>query len=362
MNYKSYLKNKLFDFFTSRWSKGMARAESIEMGQLNLNGLTSEEMKSVKTIWGKIISPSPKYYQMFKTLEGFNSQFVSVDVYYPIIMRALNPLAYSKSFSHKGFYPFLYKDIPQPRFYINRVRGVYYNSELKVITRNEAIYILKQVDEVIIKVTKNTGCGKNVSKIQPRKENLELLIDDFGEDYIVQEVLKQPEYTAKYNPQSLNSFRISTLNINGRCSLCSAVFRCGQNGATVDNTGSGGIMVGVGEDGRFREYGYDMKYNRHYKSSNGIEFKDGYIPNMHKIIETVIQWHQRYLPNLGHCGWDIALNEDGNPVFIEVNLVYPGIQYEQICVGKPHFGERTDELIQFVMKNKPRFEIANAVD
>ena len=340
----------------------MARAESVEMANLTLESLTSEEMYSVKSLWGGIIDPAPKYYQMFKTLEGFDCRFVSVDVYFPIIMRALNPLAYSRSFSHKGFYPFIFGGIPQPKFYINCVRGVYYDSDLKVISRNEAIDTIKKVDEVIIKVTKNTGCGKKVSKIQPQNENLELLIDSFGKDFIVQEVLRQPDFTAKYNPQSLNSFRISTLNINGKCSLCSVVFRCGQNGATVDNTGSGGIIVGVGEDGRFREYGYDMKYNRHYKSSNGLEFKDGYIPNMHKIIDIVLQWHQRYLPNLGHCGWDIALNEEGNPVFIEVNLVYPGIQYEQICVGKPHFGERTDELIQFVTKNKPCFEIANAVD
>lgn len=362
MTIKKRIEGYLCKYLIGKYRKGMARAESRNMVNLDLESITIDEKARLNKQWQSIgITPDLKYYRMFKTLEHFDPRFVSVDVYYPLIMRALNPLAYSKSFSHKGFYPFIFKDIPQPKFYVNRIRGVYYNSDFQVIDERQTVEVLKSVNEFIIKPTKEGGCGSGVRKASGSDE-IEKLLKAYGNDFIIQEVLTQSPRTSVFNPPSLNSFRISTLNINGRCSLCSILFRCGQGDTCKDNGGAGGIMVGVDEDGRFLNYGYDSKYNKYTKSSTGVDLKDGYIPNMKSIVETVLGWHQRYLPNLGHCGWDIALDENDNPIFIEVNLIYPGIQYEQLCNAKPHFGDRTEEVMDFVNAHKPSVVLKNSID
>ena len=41
------------------------------------------------------------------------------------------------------------------------------------------------------------------------------------------------------------------------------------------------------------------------------------------------------------------------PVFIEVNLGFPGIQMEQMCTG-PIFGDRTAEVVGYVKNHPPK--------
>ena len=70
-------------------------------------------------------------------------------------------------------------------------------------------------------------------------------------DIIVQEVVEQSPSTARFNPSSLNTFRITSLNINGRTSICSRTLKMGAPGNIVDNIGGagGGLMAGVSAEG-----------------------------------------------------------------------------------------------------------------
>jgi len=210
---------------------------------------------------------------------------------------------------------------------------------------------LEACDRFIIKPTHDSVQGKNVRLIKPSVDNVKQAIEGYGKDFIAQEVLEQSEMTARFNPSSLNTFRITTLNINGKCSLCSIVFRCGNGDGVVDNLGAGGIMIGVTEDGRIHDYGFDKKYNKHYSSNNGQLFKGSVIPQMKGIVELAKRWHEKYFIHSGIVGFDIAMNNNNEPVMIEVNLMYPGIQTEQLCTG-PLFGERTKEVIDYCSKNK----------
>ena len=109
-------------------------------------------------------------------------------------------------------------------------------------------------------------------------------------------------------------------------------------------------MVGVEEDGTFHDYAYDNKYKRYYKTDTGIEFGKQKIGEVHDIIRIVKEYHSKYFPNLGFIGWDFALDSEEHPVLIEVNLEFPGIQMEQLASGKPIFGDRTEEVVDYVCK------------
>lgn len=53
---------------------------------------------------------------------------------------------------------------------------------------------------------------------------------------------------AIFNPSSLNTIRITTLLMNGNCSLLSKMLRHGGPGMIVDNMTSGGFGVGIKDD------------------------------------------------------------------------------------------------------------------
>ena len=49
--------------------------------------------------------------------------------------------------------------------------------------------------------------------------------------------------------------------------------------------------------------------------------------------------------------WDLSVNENGEPILIEVNLAYGGLFFHQIANG-PVFGDLTEDIIREVIKKK----------
>ena len=327
--------------------------ESLNMRLLSLQELTKEECADIKRLWEPVSDKDfTIYHRMFKTLSHFDARFVSDEYYYPIILRTLNPIFYARPFEHKGFYPLYYKEIPQPDYYVNKINGLYYDSSSNVISEEKAVELLKKVDSFIIKPTRDSLQGKNIRKINSKENDVLDVVRGYGDNFIAQEVLKQSSITSKFNNCSLNTFRITTLDINGETSLCNILFRCGQGDTPVDNGAQGGLMCGVTENGDFMEYAFDKRYQRFTTTKEGVAFAGTRIPNMKDIVNQVKQWHEKLIMHCGVVGWDIALNEHDAPVMIEMNLMWPGIQFEQLCSGQPLFGDRTEEVIEFVMTHR----------
>lgn len=355
MSIKSFLRKKLYCYRLEQQRKWAINVELKNIKTLELLDLAPAEYEELCKQWDALqLKVNPLFYKVFKTIEGFNSKYLSDDLFYPLIIRCLNPINYALSFEHKGFYSFLFDKLSQPKNYVKNIRGVLYDSEMHVIKKEEAIaYLIDNVDSFIIKPTKNSCMGKNVRMMKVDKESdLLNLFCEYGNDFVIQEVLQQSQQTAVFNRNSLNTFRVSSLYINGVVTICSVVFRCGQGHSPVDNCGAGGLMVGIDEDGCFREYAYDNKYKRHYSTLDNVVFKGKCIPDVKKIIDIVENYHPKYFPNLGFIGWDFCLDLNDDPILIEVNLEFPGIQLEQLSVGKPIFDERTDEVIDFVNRNR----------
>ena len=329
--------------------------ESKHMSQISLVDLSKEEMASVNKRW-KGVSPLrilPKYYQMFKTLEHFDDRFVSDDLFMPFILRTLNNESESNAFVHKGLYDILFKGvIERPRTIINNINGTFFDSDMNPLGYKDAVSLLQSEHSFIIKPTVGSCMGRGVKKVDTNLTDIESLLLEYKENFIAQQIVPQSEMTSVFNPSSLNTFRISTLNLNGVVSACTIMFRCGQGDSIVDNGGAGGLMIGVDQQGRLRNYAYNNKYDKVERSYNGILFSDKSFEQVPMMVEMVKELHQRCLPSMGFAGWDIALNNNNTPLMIEVNLVWPGIQFEQLCPGTPIFGNRTDEVIEYVIKRK----------
>ena len=330
--------------------------EKQNMKYLEMDTLSVEEMHSISKTWSGLgLKINPLYYRMFKTVVGFNSEYLSDDLFFPLIIKTLNPDNIVGALEHKGLYSTVYKELPQPTILLQRINGVDYDSMMNIVSLNDVIKHCPRDRQIIIKPTLGSCMGRGVKKISlsgMTQSDLNCLISGYGNDFVIQEAVIQSPKTAIFNDSSLNTFRVSTLNLNGRVSLCSIIFRCGRKGSFVDNGGAGGMTVGVDSDGQFHDYAFDTHYNKYSSSENGVLFGHTKIDEVKDLVNLAINAHRVYLPSCGFAGWDLALDARNNPIFIEVNLGFPGIQFEQLCPATPIFSGRTQEVIEYVRKNQ----------
>ena len=52
-------------------------------------------------------------------------------------------------------------------------------------------------------------------------------------------------------------------------------------------------------------------------------------------MDFAVNAHRLYLPAMGQVAWDLALDENCEPILIEVNLGWPGVIFDQMANGKP---------------------------
>lgn len=320
--------------------------------------LTDKELKQVNKIWGgieRVGRKSSRFYELIKTYGSFSPLCVSEDMFNAYIVRSLNNPANAVGYEHKGMYQMLFSGLKQPKVYINCINGSFYDGDYNLLSDKEAQRVLTSLDNnVVIKPTIFSNQGKGVRIFET--VNIPALKDirvEYGENFIIQSVLKQSPETKFFSKKSLNSFRISTLFINGECSVCTILFRCGIGDSFVDNGYAGNLMIGVTEDGKLQNYAYDKWYNKHDKSDTGIVFKNHMIKNVDKLVEFAKYNHVHRLPHCGFVGWDLALDVDNEPVLIEINLFSPGVCFEQLAPDLPLFGKRTLEVIDYVRNHKP---------
>ena len=112
-------------------------------------------------------------------------------------------------------------------------------------------------------------------------------------------------------------------------------------------------MIGLDDEGFLREYAYDADYNRYEQTKTGVSFKGKRISAYKELRDSILEYHSKLLPACRFAGWDLALDKNNVPVFIEVNLGFPGIQMEQMCTG-PIFGDRTAEVVGYVKNHPPK--------
>lgn len=243
-----------------------------------------------------------------------------------------------------------------PKIIIVCINGVLYDSEMNILSVSEALNLLKTTDKCIIKPTSFSGCGSGIKVVKTEsieKNIVERYIIEYKENFVVQQLVKQSTQMSKLSKNSLNTFRISTLYINGRFSVCSVTCRCGMGDSYLDNVAAGNVIVGVQMNGQFMKYAYDSRYGKHTMSDTGVVFENFKIEAIDNLLSFVETNHKKYLPHCGFVGWDVALDVNNNPIMIEVNLYGAGVHFEQLVVESPLYGDRTDEVIEYVNSHKP---------
>ena len=126
------------------------------------------------------------------------------------------------------------------------------------------------------------------------------------------------------------------------------VVRIGRKGMNVDNESAGGISAIIRPDGTIGKYAYGAPGVDKVEYTDSGVLLEGYaVPSYDKAIELVKESHM-HLPYFNLIGWDIAIEEDGTPIMIELNL---NPDLSQSANG-PAFGEFTEMILKDAMSRR----------
>ena len=284
----------------------------------------------------------------FSRLNGITSdRYLSMDVYYFFVIPALNRYDFITPYLDKNIYTDLFPNVRQPLTVVKNMHGHFYHNGVEV-TLDEAVDIVAAYQgEMMIKPTVETCNGDGVDQITDvNPSSLRDLFSRYGINFIVQEKARQHPDLQRVNPTSLNSMRLYTYRpLGGDCEFLYpySMLRFGGKGAVKDNTSKGGGTCLIDREGHVddRVFRFQSMEVSSLKRETGVE--NLVIPSYHKVIETLLTMHRR-LPYFDFVGWDVTVDPDGEPLFIEFNLV-PAIEGPQIMTG-PMFDKHLDEVVE----------------
>lgn len=137
---------------------------------------------------------------------------------------------------------------------------------------------------------------------------------------ILEELIIQNHEMSDFNPSSVNTLRVVTINTGKTIEIMNAVFRCGNGKGCTDNFHHLGLAALIDIDtGIVYTQAIDKKNNRYifHPSSNKqiVGFK---IPYWENVLETVKRAAD-VNKNIIYVGWDIAIKNNGTICIIEGN-------------------------------------------
>lgn len=318
------------------------------------SSLTKNEKDAIYKIWGEYGGhyESFGFYKKFCGL--FNPYFVPGD-YYDFAEHVLN-LRWSAYFlQHKCNLKYIIPSENRAKVILQKIDGHIVYEDNTEINIEEAIAQLKKYPVFMAKIARGTGGGKGVKRIVlDELDDVDSFIRDLLSpiDIEFEAIVQQSAFMAQFNPDSVNTLRFVTLNINENCTLLSTFLRMGGKGAFVDNLSGGhGVLVGINSEGELNSFGIDHTFEKLYESPTGLKFAGIRIPDYVKIKQQIIDFHKK-IPFANLIGWDVAVDKEGNPIVIEVNLDSALVEAHQVFNG-PIFGDRLDEVKDYIEKRKP---------
>lgn len=328
--------------------------------------LNDELNNKIKDFWGKYgIKVNTLWCRAWIGVNGIEDhRYIPEDIFYTFIEPKINRNDLYLAYVDKNNYNKLFAGFRIPRTILRNINGKYYDGNYERIKTSHINDLLhKYTGDYIVKPSIDSSGSKNVFKLQidAQKlhmngqpisgENIEKIIP---RDFLIQEFLEQHAVINTIYPHSLNTFRIVTLRMDTDIYNIRSIIKFGDKGSYVDYTvEKGGYHCGIKNDGTLNQFAIDLYYNKHRTHPyTGMAFGDIQIPQYDSLLNFAKNLH-RHLLYHDMVSWDIALDKNGDPVLIEVNLIYQGIGFLQINNG-PLFGNFTEYILdRCISRDRP---------
>lgn len=351
-NFKAIEEKIVKSIITNRRSKRWKSKAKGRLGKEKV--LTPSQKKEAMEFYKDYAKIDTVFHEFYtqKTGKYFNN-YIPCDLHYCKIDPFFNDWDAARYLDNKCYYDnWYFKKINIPKTLVKCINGMWMiptKKSFSIISKEEAYELITKQDCFVKQATLSTG-GFGVHKVKKGTSINEItkIISSLGKDIIVQEPVKQSEEMCKLNPNSVNTVRLlSFLGKDGSVKIYSAIVRMGINGAIVDNASSGGITCGIEADGRLKPVAYTtsgIRYDAH--PTTGLRFDEVVIPNYDKMTSLVQELHKDF-PHFRLLSWDMAVDKNDDPLLIEVNLCFGGIDFHQLNNG-PLFGDDTKKILDEV--------------
>lgn len=336
----------------------------IENKQNKRVPLSSLEKAEIDAFWSRYMTPKQRdllidyrFYEAYKSVLRENEHLCEYipDTFYSAFIDDYyeNP-QHSKSSDDKNLYDLYFHDINRPKTIFRKIYDLFLDESYKEISLETAIAMAREQGEVILKICRFSGSGRGIQFWNASTDD-ESIIRDFlqtpkDKDIVCQAIIKQHKELARINATSVNTIRIMTLLLHGKVHVLSSIMRMGVNGSRVDNCYSGGVFSGIRPNGQLKEVAYDENANLYMTHPQGIAFESVMVPNYNECLNISISLARRFCGVSRLISWDFAIGEDAQPILIEFNLAYGGLDVHQLPNG-PIFGDLTEEVLDDVFEN-----------
>ena len=318
--------------------------------------LTSEQKKEIvdfyKRLTGEKVSTLDHEY--FYSRTGiYTKDYIPMGFFQAEVIGRLNRMDRYDTYSDKNLDDILLPGVKHPHYYLKNINGYYY-FEGKPVSKDEALALCKNLGDVIIKPSMEyKGTGVRALHIEDGMTNLDgkALADVFNQykkDFLIQEVVRQHALISALNPTSVNTMRMATYRSGMEVLLVYAVIRIGRSGQVIDNQSAGGISAKINPDGTLGKYAFGKAGDDMIEKTDTGVVLDGYqLPSYDKAVAKVKELHYS-LPLFDLIGWDISIDETGEPVLIEWNG-RPGPSQTACGTG---YGDLTERIFSEVWNRK----------
>lgn len=166
-------------------------------------------------------------------------------------------------------------------------------------------------------------------------------------DCVVQSAVRQAAFFDAFMPDSVATLRITTVCTLRRAPHLRAAFlrfgRTGDPSIVADDS----IRVPVVDaQGRLSEDGStgDWKRVREHPDT-GTPFSGHSIPHFAAAVQVCETLHAR-MSQMGVIGWDVAIDDVGQPRIMEWNSEHPGINFTEASIGPSFRGLGWDDILK----------------
>lgn len=309
--------------------------------------LTREQKKEVQDFYKSMIGRkvSLHCHEYFYSRTGhFTKDYVPANFYHCELVPRANIHSAGGVLGDKNMCDFLFPGENVVHSILKNMNGYYYY-EGRPVSEEEAVALCQNMEKVIIKPAKESK-GTGVQMFNSKNgvtdvngKTVAQLFKEYKKDFLVQNWVRQHKDMAALNPSSLNTLRILSYHSGMEVLIIYSVIRIGRSGQVIDNQCAGGISTTISEDGRLGKYAFGgYSEDDILKTDTGVLLEGYQIPSFDKAIEMVKRLHLK-LPYFNLVGWDVAIQEDGEPVLIEFNT-NPGLSQSAFKSGMGKYTER----------------------
>lgn len=293
------------------------------------------------------VRPKKYWYRIFaQNQEHIDPRYIPDDIWFRRVVPHFNHLLFAQAYQDKCMNGLFVPELAHPAAVVKCVNGLLYDDGMRLLRKEEAVERCRNSERFIIKPSVGSGRGNGIRFLnggELTEQDVLGLFAQYGKNFIIQEKLRQHAAISRIYPNSLNTLRIVTFLYGGEVHILSSVIRIGAGGSEIDNVSKGGFACKVHPDGRLDRLAVNRKGQWVEQHPDGTRFETVTVPNYERIIDTV----KGVAARIGHfriIGWDIAVGEHAEPVFIEYNL-FP--EQNQKTWG-PAFGGMTDQILKEV--------------